>query len=81
MKPSQRGLMRKLHPILKTSKSPRPDFMRTVQSIRNVTVMINYVDGEHMTQRERVRVKGEGGRERERQYFALFNRLIQTLFA
>lgn len=64
--------MHKLHPKLKTSKSPRPDFMRTVQSLRNVAVMINYADGEHMIRSERVRVKGEGGRERERQYSALF---------
>lgn len=38
--------MHKLHLIIKTSKSPGPDFMRMVQSPRNVTLVINYADGE-----------------------------------
>ncbi len=36
-----------MHLILKTSKSPWSDFMRTVQSLRNAALMINYADGEH----------------------------------
>lgn len=38
--------MHKLKLILKTTKSPWPDFMRTVQSLRIFTLMINYADGE-----------------------------------
>lgn len=69
--------MHKLKLILKTTKSPWPDFMRTVQSLRIFTLMINYADGEWKGRHTHTERESER-RRRERKGKTILYPLQQT---